>query len=292
MPMVKLIQLKYFVSTVEAGSVTTAARNLFISQPALSKQITQLENELNCELFLRKTTGIELTEAGKHLYQKGIELLKAAEELSSEMNQYAKKQTIKIGALPSIGTHFLPAVVNRLREEYKIEVLIKDTTEELVRLVENNQADFVFAQDVVSNRNFVMENICWEPYDAILPMSVISRGVSPLSITEFVENQLIIHKHPCDIRSFFEYYCKKNKIDYELGIELETNESIVAFVSSGLGASIMPRMVSRNVKDQSALIMEFADKQFGRSIDLLYKPSSKKMAKTIIALTKEIIPEG
>jgi len=208
------------------------------------------------------------------------------------MNQYAKKQTIKIGALPSIGTHFLPAVVNRLREEYKIEVLIKDTTEELVRLVENNQADFVFAQDVVSNRNFVMENICWEPYDAILPMSVISRGVSPLSITEFVENQLIIHKHPCDIRSFFEYYCKKNKIDYELGIELETNESIVAFVSSGLGASIMPRMVSRNVKDQSALIMEFADKQFGRSIDLLYKPSSKKMAKTIIALTKEIIPEG
>ena len=290
--MLKLIQLKYFVSTVEAGSVTNAARNLFISQPALSKQITQLENELNCELFLRKTTGIELTEAGKHLYQKGIELLKAAEELSSEMNQYAKKQTIKIGALPSIGTHFLPAVVNRLREEYKIEVLIKDTTEELVRLVENNQADFVFAQDVVSNRNFVMENICWEPYDAILPMSVISRGVSPLSITEFVENQLIIHKHPCDIRSFFEYYCKKNKIDYELGIELETNESIVAFVSSGLGASIMPRMVSRNVKDQSALIMEFADKQFGRSIDLLYKPSSKKMAKTIIALTKEIIPEG
>jgi len=290
--MVKLIQLKYFVSTVEAGSVTTAARNLFISQPALSKQITQLENELNCELFLRKTTGIELTEAGKHLYQKGIELLKAAEELSSEMNQYAKKQTIKIGALPSIGTHFLPAVVNRLREEYKIEVLIKDTTEELVRLVENNQADFVFAQDVVSNRNFVMENICWEPYDAILPMSVISRGVSPLSITEFVENQLIIHKHPCDIRSFFEYYCKKNKIDYELGIELETNESIVAFVSSGLGASIMPRMVSRNVKDQSALIMEFADEQFGRSIDLLYKPSSKKLAKTIIAFSKENISES
>ncbi|WML56269.1 LysR family transcriptional regulator [Neobacillus sp. PS2-9] len=289
--MVKLIQLKYFVSTVEAGSVTTAARNLFISQPALSKQITQLENELNCELFLRKTTGIELTEAGKHLYQKGIELLKAAEELSSEMNQYAKKQTIKIGALPSIGTHFLPAVVNRLREEYKIEVLIKDTTEELVRLVENNQADFVFAQDVVSNRNFVMENICWEPYDAILPMSVISRGVSPLSITEFVENQLIIHKHPCDIRSFFEYFCKKNKIDYELGIELETNESIVAFVSSGLGASIMPRMVSRNVKDQSALIMEFADKQIGRSIDLLYKPSSKKLAKTIIAFSKESIFE-
>ncbi|MGG3564321.1 LysR family transcriptional regulator [Neobacillus rhizosphaerae] len=290
--MLKLIQLKYFVSTVEAGSVTTAARNLFISQPALSKQLTQLENELNCELFLRKTTGVELTEAGKHFYERSIDLLKAADELSAEMNQFAKKQTIRIGALPSIGTHFLPAVVNRLREEYKIEVLIKDTTEELVRLVENNQADFVFAQDVVSNRNFVMENICWEPYDAILPSSVNGNDQSALSIAEFVGNQLIIHKHPCDIRSFFENYCKKNKIEFELGIELETNESIVAFVSSGLGASIMPRMVSRNVKTQATLIKKFADEQIGRSIDLLYKPSLKKLAKKIIAFSKENITES
>lgn len=288
MSVLKLIQLKYFVSTVEAGSVTTAARNLFISQPALSKQITQLESELNCELFLRKTTGIELTEAGKHLYLKGIELLKAADELSYEMNQYAKKQTIKIGALPSIGTHFLPAIVNRLRDDYKIEVLIKDTTEELVRLVENNQADFVFAQDVTNNRNFVMENIFWEPYDAILPLTV-KGDQRALSITEFVGNQLIIHKHPCDIRSFFENYCRKNNIGYKLGIELETNESIVAFVSSGLGVSIMPRMVSRNVKAESATIREFADDQFGRSIDLIYKPSSKKLAKTITAFSKENI---
>ncbi|WP_413300253.1 LysR family transcriptional regulator [Bacillus sp. 1P10SD] len=289
--MLKLIQLKYFVSTVEAGSVTTAARNLFISQPALSKQLTQLENELNCELFLRKNTGVELTEAGKYFYERAIGLIKAADDLSAEMNQFSKKHTIRIGALPSIGTHFLPAVVNRLREEYKIEVLIKDTTEELVRLVENNQSDFVFVQDATSNRNIAMANIFWEPYDAILPMSAISRDESPLSITEFVKNQLIIHKHPCDIRSFFENYCKKNKINFELGIELQTNESIVAFVSSGLGASIMPRMVSRNVKDQSAIIMEFADEQFGRSIDLFYKPSSKKLAKTIIAFSKEYISE-
>lgn len=289
--MLKLIQLKYFVSTVEAGSVTTAARNLFISQPALSKQLTQLEKELNCELFLRKTTGVELTEAGKHLYQKGNELLKAADELSLEMNQYAKKQTIRIGALPSIGTHFLPAIVNQLKGEFKMEVFIKDTTEELVRLVENNQADFVFVQDVSKNRNLIIENIFWEPYDAILPSSVKGNERSFLSITDFVGYQLIIHKHPCDVRSFFENYCKKNKIDYMLGIELETNESIVAFVSSGLGASIMPRMVSRNVKAQSAIIKEIDDHQFGRTIDVVYKPSSKKIAKTIIAAAKEYIPE-
>ena len=145
--MIKLMQLKYFIEVVEAGSVTMAARNLFVSQPGLSKQLAQLEKEMGCELFIRKASGIELTEAGRHLYAKGLGLLRDAEDLKMEMSLYSERTNIVIGTLPSIGSYLIPSLVGRLGSSFQIELLIKDTTEELMKLAEENGADLVFVQD-------------------------------------------------------------------------------------------------------------------------------------------------
>lgn len=92
--MFKLIQLHYFVTTVEAGSVTQAAKNLFISQPALSKQLSLLEKELNCELIQRKTSGIELTKAGKYFYDKAVVILRESESLAKSMEAFSSKKQL------------------------------------------------------------------------------------------------------------------------------------------------------------------------------------------------------
>ncbi|WP_175478062.1 MULTISPECIES: LysR family transcriptional regulator [unclassified Bacillus (in: firmicutes)] len=281
------MHLKYFVSVIDAGSMTSAAKKLYISQPALSKQLGQLEKDLNCELLLRKTTGNELTEAGRHLYHKATQLLKSAEELSAEMDRFSEKNTLKLGALPSIGSFFLPAIVNELNNKYKVELFIRDTTEDLVQLIENNHADFVFVQDASPNRNIILENLFWEPYDALIGASVDGEEGSEVCMEEFIKKNLILHKHPCDIRTFFEDYCKTHDLNYKLAIELETNESIVSFVSSGLGSSILPRMVSKNIRNEAVMIKPFYQGKIGRSVDILFKPSLKKIARELIGISKE-----
>jgi len=62
------LQVKYFLETVESGSITQAAKNLFVSRPAVSKQISELEKELGVPLFERKNNMVVLTKGGKLFY--------------------------------------------------------------------------------------------------------------------------------------------------------------------------------------------------------------------------------
>lgn len=285
--MIKLMQLKYFIEVVESGSVTMAARNLFISQPGLSKQLAQLEKEMNCELFLRKASGIELTEAGKHLYTKGVRLIREAEDLKSEMTLFSDRTNIVIGSLPSIGSYLIPSLVSRLGSRFNIELIIRNTTEELIKLAEENGADLVFVQDAKVSRHLAADQLFWEPYDAILPAETMLENHS-LVLEKLAKQELILHKHPCDIRTFFEAYCKSRNIGYSIKINLQTNESIVHFVSNGLGASVLPRMMAKNINNPAIKICKLDDKGFGRTIDLLYKPSLKKVVKTFRDCVEEI----
>ncbi len=72
------IQLEYFRRVVESGSVTQASKALFITQPAVSKQIRLLEEELGCELFIRRANHLVLTREGDFLYAVRDELISAS----------------------------------------------------------------------------------------------------------------------------------------------------------------------------------------------------------------------
>lgn len=286
--MIKLNQLKYFVSSVESGSLTTAAKNLYISQPALSKQLVQLEHDLGCQLFNRKNTGIELTKAGRFFYEKASVILADIEQLTFEMRGFSKRSTIKIGTLPSIGSHLIPSLIPRINSKYKVELIIKETTSELVDMLEYDRIDVAFVQDASKYKNISVETLFYEPYDAILPKQLFNSDKGQLSLSDLLENSIILHKHPCDIREFFENYCKKNRLKYSMSMELEFNDSIIPFVSNGIGPSILPRMVSRQIENSTVVVQALSDQNFGRTIDFLYKQTIKTLAKEIYTESKKI----
>jgi DNA-binding transcriptional LysR family regulator len=104
---VELYQLRSFVAVAEAGHLTRAAERLHLSQPALSAQIKALEEELQLELFERKSNGMALTAAGKRLVGEAQKLLSAAQALRNEA------QAIKGGAagVASVGTLSDPEII-------------------------------------------------------------------------------------------------------------------------------------------------------------------------------------
>ncbi|MDQ6595765.1 LysR family transcriptional regulator [Bacillus salipaludis] len=284
--MFKLAQLHYFVITVEAGSMTQAAKTLFISQPALSKQLSLLEKELNCQLFQRKTTGIELTKAGKFFYDKAVVILRGTESLAKSMEAFSSKNTIKIGALPSIGSYFLPSVISKIGSSFKVELTLKDTTQELIDLLDSDFIDFAYVQDTSNLKNNIKcKELFWEPYDAIVPG--LQASESTITLDEFLQHNLILHKHPCDIRLYFEKYCRDQNLDFNVLIDLEANESIIPFVSKGIGSSILPRMVTSQIQDNSIKIIQLEEEKLKRRVDFLYKPMLKKIALKLFAYSLE-----
>lgn len=287
--MIKFVQLKYFVACVDAGSLTTAAKNLYISQPALSKQLVQLEHDLGCQLLHRSNSGIELTNAGKFLYERSSAILADVEKLTLDMRVYSERSILKIGALPSIGSHFIPSFLSKITANNKVELIIKDTTAELVEMLDNDRIDFAFVQDATKYKNILVETLFYESYDAILSKQSSLSKIENLTLSDLLKESIILHKQPCDIRAFFERYCMKNKLNYHLLMEIEFNDSLLPFVSNKIGPTILPNMVSSQIQHSEVLVKRLNDKNFGRTIDFLYKPHLKRIAKEIILFSKEFV---
>lgn len=166
-----------------------------------------------------------------------------------------------IGALPSIGSYFLPSVISKIGSSFKVDLTIKDTTQELIDLLDSDSIDFAYVQDTRKLKgNIKCKELFWESYDAIVPG--LQASESTITLDEFLQHNLILHKHPCDIRVYIEKYCRDQSLDFNVSIDLEANESIIPFVSKGIGSSVLPRMVTSQVQDHSTKILLLEGKNY------------------------------
>lgn len=133
-----LKQLRYFTAIVEEGSISKAADSLFMTQPPLSKQMANLESELGCELFKRGARNIQLTEEGKLLYKKALEMLEMKEVITDSIkNLKAEKETLRIGIVSSVVNTSSVDLLSSFMRQYPnvdLELFEQDTYALLERL--------------------------------------------------------------------------------------------------------------------------------------------------------------
>jgi DNA-binding transcriptional LysR family regulator len=117
---VELTTLRYFQAIARAGHMTRAARELGISQPALSAMVRKLESEVGTHLLHRTGRGVELTEAGRVFLQHADDALRRADDAVRAVRQLAGLEagSIRIGGGATATTAILPPVVSRLRRRY------------------------------------------------------------------------------------------------------------------------------------------------------------------------------
>lgn len=116
-----LRQLKYFVTTVECGSMAEASRKLYIAQPSISTAVKGLEESFGVQLFIRHhAQGVSLTPAGARFYRKAQELLRMAHEF--EQNALADNDVIAgqidIGCFETVAPLYLPGLIAGFRQAY------------------------------------------------------------------------------------------------------------------------------------------------------------------------------
>lgn len=170
-----LRQLKYFVTTVEAGSVAEASRKLYIAQPSISTAIKGLEESFGVQLFIRHhAQGVSLTPSGARFYRKAQELLRMAHEF--EQNALADNDIvagqIDIGCFETVAPLYLPQLIAGFREQYPgVDIRIRDgDQQELVQGLTAGTFDLAFLYDHDLDNTIATEPLMppQKPY-ALLP---------------------------------------------------------------------------------------------------------------------------
>ena len=112
-----ITQLQYFVTVVKTNNISKAAKQLYVSQAAVSFSIKELEKEFNTSLFVRYNNQIVLTDEGHHLYKLAINLLQDYDNTIEDMKGYIKKSSVlKIGVPPMLGSFIVPSIVQEYAE--------------------------------------------------------------------------------------------------------------------------------------------------------------------------------
>lgn len=134
----ELRHIRYFVAVAEAGSVSTAARStLHTSQPSLSRQLIELEDELGVRLFERRSRGVVLTDPGLVFLERGRRLLKEVEDAAAAARN--TPAVLRLGVLPGLELTTLPRVI-KLARRHSSDAEIRVMSASSPRLIEELRA--------------------------------------------------------------------------------------------------------------------------------------------------------
>ena len=247
--MVNLDLYRVFYTVARCGSLTKAAEELYISQPAISQAIKQLEAQLGTPLFNRMRKGMELTAQGGELVYKDVEkalkLLSGVEEKLAELRE-TPTGTLRIGASASIFQYILSGKIVEYRNRYpqvKIE-LISDVSPKIIEYLKTDRCDVGFLNLPCADDN---EIALGDPICILHDVFVVGKAYAhlcergELSLGDIGRFPLLLMKEHTVARTSFENYCRSFGVKISPSVEVDSWDFMQRLVPHGMGIGCIPR---------------------------------------------------
>ncbi len=272
---------KIFCTVADCKSITLAAEKLFISQPAVSQSIRQLENSIGCPLFIRTAKGVKLTAEGEMLYSyisQGVKLFDTGEHKLKSMLRMDMGE-IRIGASDMTLEFCLLKHLEQFHREYP-DVTVKITnnpTPQTLELLRNDIIDFAV----------VSEPICVQDDYEVIPVRDIedificgkSCTMDDVYISELPNNQLILLEKDTSTRNYIDSELEKRNYKAFPKFELATSSLLVRFAAKDLGIScVVSDFAFDAIKKGEVRKMNIKDPLESRNICIVKKSSDHSLA--------------
>lgn len=276
--MISVDQMKYFIEIVEHGSLNKAAQHLYISQPALTKQLGILEKSMNCKLLIRTPNGIKLTASGRYLYERSNIIISMINETINRIEGFSSKNIIKIGALPNLITYFLPRYVDKFKSmKHEVFIDAMSTNNELISSLNDNLFDIVFISDAIEKPNYVTIPLVVEPFFVVMSNKNYLAKIDEIDFFTIMKERLILYKDPCPIRAKIREHCNLMNLIPNIILELDETESVIKYVEQDLGITILPKMVIENITNPSILVREIKKFPIHRVVSAVIKKENSSV---------------
>jgi DNA-binding transcriptional LysR family regulator len=250
---VELHQLRCFLAVVEEGGFNRATTRLHISQPALSYQVKQLEQELGATLFHRRPGGVSPTEAGRVLARYARDVMEAVNFARNAVQELAEGVTgeIRVGTANSVGIYFLPRVLWRVREKYPSvhPTVLYRQSNEIMELLYSNRLDLALVANPKPDRRLQQETIIEERVSLYCGRTAALHGRPALSPQELSGLQFISLSTKSPTGQLIREYMTQLGVDTEPVVYTDNVETVKKMVEFGLGAAFLPDMVVGQTAD-------------------------------------------
>ncbi|MEE9220384.1 MAG: selenium metabolism-associated LysR family transcriptional regulator [candidate division NC10 bacterium] len=240
-----LSQLKAFLAVAQDRSFSRAAEKLYLTQPAVSKQIQALEEALGMRLFDRVGRSILLTQAGNILHDHAHIAFQTLEEARETINQLRGLQRghLRISAASTIGTYMLPQPLGELKAQFPgIEISLAITNKaRVVQQVLSHEVELGFVGPPVEPAELEMEEYLLDELVLIMaPTHRLAREES-VGVAELVEEVFILREQGSGTREIMEEELGRVRVSLKKAMELGSTEAIKQAVAANLGVSIVSK---------------------------------------------------
>lgn len=296
-----LDQLRILKAISSEGSFKRAADSLYVSQPAVSLQVQNLEKQLNVPLFDRGGRRAQLTEAGHLLLNYGEKIISLCQETCRAIEDLQNLQggTLIVGASQTTGTYLIPRMIGLFRQKYPdVAVQLQvHSTRRTSWAVANGQVDLAIIGGEVPAE--LQEILTVVPY-ADDELALILPVFNPLAQEKTIQKEdlyklsFITLDSQSTIRKVIDKVLTRYEIDPKrLKIEMELNsiEAIKNAVQSGLGAAFVSTTAIEKELEMGVLHQaKINDVTIGRTLSVIVNPN-RYCSKAAEAFSQEILPQ-
>jgi LysR family hca operon transcriptional activator len=244
----ELRHLRYFVAVAEAGSLTEAAeKRLYTSQPSLSRQIRDLEDQVGVDLLNRNARGVELTEAGKAFIDHArlaLAQVDAAMEAARRAAQPSKPR-FALGFLTGQEMTWLPDAMQLLRQELpNIEVAVSsDYSTELATAVAHGKLDLAFMR-AEPGYDLEYKVVRKEPLVVLLPSDHRLTAKAEISPEELRHEKFIAMADKAKVlRQVIDAYLHRSGVEVEIAQSVDNPAMVMSLIASMRGVTLIPAYV-------------------------------------------------
>lgn len=268
-------QLHTFLEIVRLKSFSRAAQTCFRTQPAVSAQIRQMEQELGTSLFERFGSRISLTTAGKIFSEYAQQLLEVRRQAIAAVGELDRipKGELVIAANEATCVHVLPGVFSSYKERFP-EVQIQVTRAYGARAVQavlENSVDFAISQLPIQERKLEIVKVYSDEVRLLVPPGHALAGSKTVTAQEAAAYPLLLPKTG-RTRSQIDQFLEPVESNIRISMELESSEMLKRFIMAGLGIGFMATSTAREqIRGGQLKAIPLAPLPMPRTLGLIYR---------------------
>jgi DNA-binding transcriptional LysR family regulator len=270
-----LRHLKIFVTVCTENSITLAAKKLYISQPAVSNTIKELESYYGAPLFDRISKKLYLTETGKTVFHYANHIISLFDELETSIKN-ADSGNLRIGASITIGTFLIPDYIKEFSMRFpNLQAFVTiDSSDIIERLVLDNELDIALIEGIVHSEQLITKEFIDDELVVICDPNnrLLRKGC--VSLEDLIDQPFLMREKNSGTRELTESILSLYNITVTPLWESSSTEAIVHGVSKGIGISILPLQLVQGYINRKEVARLYLDNvRFNRQYHIIYHKS-------------------